>query len=30
MQKAMSSLLSELMSCKDDPAVAKAFLQLQK
>lgn len=30
MQKAMSTLLNQLMACKDDPAVAKAFLQLQK
>ncbi len=30
MQKAMSTLLNELMACRDDPAVAKAFLQLQK
>lgn len=30
MQKAMSTLLNQLMVCKDDPAVAKAFLQLQK
>jgi hypothetical protein len=30
MQKAMSALLEQLVSCKDDAAVAKAFLQLQR
>jgi hypothetical protein len=30
MQKAMSALLGQLVSCKDDAAVAKAFLQLQR
>jgi hypothetical protein len=30
MQKAMSALLEQLISCKDDAAVAKAFLQLQR
>jgi len=30
MQKAMSALLEQLVACKDDAAVAKAFLQLQR
>lgn len=30
MQKAMTALLEQMMSCRDDPAVAKAFLRLQR
>jgi hypothetical protein len=30
MQKAMTALLDQMISCKDDPAVAKAFLKLQR
>lgn len=30
MQKAMTALLDQMISCKDAPAVAKAFLKLQR